>query len=276
MNTSNRAVSLAAISPSLWRGTEESAGWVKPLPRLPVVEDRQAFLSALCRGKSVIHVGFGDAGAREATESEGRWVHDAIARNASRVIGLDVDSDSVEMARAQGWEAYQADCTDPEAIRLLGLPEADLIILGEVIEHVGNPGGLLSAMRVSAGPATQLVVTTPNALRIATVVNVAARQETSHPDHVAIWTMPLLAQLVARNGWRPTHAAMYQVPSIRDESTRRSKGARGLAGRIVRKSADRLVRSATPYWADGLILVAATLPMPSLDTTVQEPVQSAR
>lgn len=247
---------LRSISPALWRGTDESAGWVKRLPRIPVITDRQAFLEAECRGKTVIHVGFGDAGARPETEVEGRWVHEAVLRSARRAIGLDLDSESVERARTEGLEAHQVDCTDPEAVSRLGLPAADLIILGEVIEHVGNPGGLLTAMRVPAGAGTRLIVTTPNAYRIATVINVATRHETFHPDHVATWSMPLLASLVAQSGWRPTHAAMYQVPAVRHEGARRAKGARGVASRLVRGSADGLVHRVTPYWADGLILVA--------------------
>ena len=200
------------------------AGWIKRLPPLPVIEDRQAFLESACRGKTALHVGFGDAGARDATEIEGRWVHEALVKSASRAIGLDLDGQSVERAREDGLEAYQVDCTDASAILRLDLPDVDLIILGEVIEHVGNPGGLLAAMRVAGSTMTRLIVTTPNAHRIVTVINVATRRETSHPDHVAIWTMPLLAQLVARNGWHPTHAAMYQVPMIRDDNVRRAKG----------------------------------------------------
>lgn len=252
---------LLEISPDMWRGTIESAGWVKHLPALPVIVDRQSFLASTCQDKTILHIGFGDAGAKDITQSEGRWVHDAIVKNASRVIGLDIDESSVRQAREEGLEAHRVDCTDSEAMTALGLPHVDLILLGETIEHVGNPGGLLRAIRALSAPSTDLIITTPNAYRITTIINVATRRETTHPDHVAIWSLPLLAQLVERNGWRPTAAAMYQVPALRDSLAKRSPGVRSKAGELVRWAADRLVRTATPYWADGLIIQAAPAPV---------------
>jgi hypothetical protein len=111
-------------------------------------------------------------------------------------------------------------------------------------------------MRGIAGPQTRLLVTTPNAYRLASFLNVLGRQETVHPDHIAVWSMPLLAALVAQNGWEPVEAAMYQVPTIRNASVKRSGGARGAIGAIARRTADHLVSRGTPYLADGLILVA--------------------
>ena len=93
----------------------DQTAMVSRLPRTEIV-DRIAHLTERARGRRVIHVGFADVSFHDdqlATES---WLHQHLAEVADSLVGIDLDADAVEKARAQGYEAYAADCTDVEQL----------------------------------------------------------------------------------------------------------------------------------------------------------------
>ena len=122
-------------------------GMVHRLPKAKIV-DRVEYLTKVAEGKRVVHVGFVDAGFQAMQHASGTWLHAHLAEHATSLVGLDVDEPGVADAKARGYEAYTVDGTSAEAVRALGLGPADVVIAGEVIEHVDDPGLFLDAMRV--------------------------------------------------------------------------------------------------------------------------------
>ncbi len=118
-----------------------------------------------------MHVGFADAGCHELNEQSGAWLHEHLARTAGELIGLDLDEAGVERAHAQGYEAYVVDCRDVEALAALDLAPAEVVVAGEVIEHLDDPGSFLEGLHALVAPGGVLVITTPNAIGL---VNTAA------------------------------------------------------------------------------------------------------
>ena len=236
------------------RNREYSQGdIVHKLPRAALV-DRVDWLVERCRGMRVVHVGFGDAGRREEQDRAGRWLHSRLAESASELVGLDADAASVYRAVSEGYEAYEADCTEPDAVEALGLAPADVVVAGEVIEHVGSPGPFLEGLRPLCRADGRLIVTTPNAGGLVTAAASLARGvEVNHPDHVVMFTWRTLTELLRRHGWRPVEAAVYvPVPRGRGDRSRLEwLGIRAVLG------AERiLARMGRPFTADGLIVVA--------------------
>ena len=223
------------------------------LPKAQVV-DRIPWLIEQCRGKSVIHVGFADAGFSDEQVRADRWLHSHLRDSASSLVGIDSDSTGVGAARDAGYEAHVADCTDSAAVAALGLEPADLVLAGEVIEHVGAPGPFLDGLRELCRPEGQLIITTPNAYGL---VNVAASivrgVEVNHPDHVVMFTWRTLTELMRRHGWEPTESATY-VPAVRDRGSR--SRFESVAVRTVLGTERLLGRLGRPFAADGLIVVA--------------------
>ncbi len=207
---------------------------VSRLPRTEIV-DRIAHLTERARGKRVIHVGFADVSFHDdqlATES---WLHQHLADVADSLVGIDLDERAVEQARAQGYEAYAADCTDAEQLASLRLDPADLVIAGEVIEHVGEPGSLLTALKTVCKPDGRLVVTTPNAYGLLNVVASIGGFELNHPDHVVMFTWRTLTSLMARCGWERRggphlRAPGPQAPGRVPEAPRHGRGSASRAG----------------------------------------------
>lgn len=223
------------------------------LPRTKIV-DRIPWLVEQCRGKRVIHVGFADAGFREEQGRAGSWLHGHLAEVAAELVGLDADEPGVAAAVDAGFDAHVVDCTDAAEVVALGLEPADVVLAGEVIEHLGAPGPFLEAMASLCAPGGTLIVTTPNSYGLVNVVaSITRRVEVNHPDHVVMFTWRTLTQLMARSGWTPEHSVTY-VPSVRDRGERslfESMAVRSVLG--LEKLLGKLGR---PYSADGLIVTA--------------------
>ena len=92
--------------------------------------------------------------------SAGTWLHARLAESASALVGLDVEEEGVRWAADHGFEAYAVDAQSPEAVEALGIEPADVVIAGEVVEHLDAPGPFFRSLRQLARPDGLLVVTT--------------------------------------------------------------------------------------------------------------------
>ena len=231
----------------------DQTSMVHVLPPAPLV-DRVDHLCALARGRRVIHVGFADQGYRSMQERSGAWLHAHLDRAASSLVGLDLSPTDVAAAAADGYEVHAVDCTDPVAVAELGLAPAQVVLAGEVIEHLDAPGGLFEALAPLVAPGGLLVVTTPNGYGWLNVAASLLHREINHPDHVAMFTQRTLTALGHRHGWSHEATAVY-VPSVKGVA------GRGLRARLMALAAratcaaERVAcRLGRPYAADGLIV----------------------
>lgn len=223
------------------------------LPRTSIVE-RIPWLVEQCRGKRVIHVGFADAGFREEQGRAGSWLHGHLADGATELVGVDADEPGVRAASDAGYEAHVADCTDAKAIAALGIEPADVVLAGEIIEHLDAPGPFLEAMSELCRPDGRLIVTTPNAYGLVNVVaSMTRRVEVNHPDHVVMFTWRTLSEMLRRNGWSPDETVTY-VPALRERGERSRVEA--VAVNTVLRAERLLGRLGRPFSADGLIVTA--------------------
>lgn len=231
------------------------------LPRAAVV-DRIAYLSAKVQGRRVIHVGFVDTGCQSMNEAAGAWLHAHLAERATSLVGIDLDEAGVKEAVEAGYEAYAVDCRDREAVAGIGIPPAQVVIAGEVIEHVDDPGSFLRGLHSLVAPGGQLVVTTPNAYGLFNVFGSLALVEVNHPDHVLMFTWRTLTNMAARHGWTPVDTATY-IPSVKEISGRGLRArALAIAGHIAVGIERLLGRLHRPFAADGLIIVFESAEQP--------------
>jgi SAM-dependent methyltransferase len=218
--------------------------------------DRTSALRAATRGKRAIHIGFVDEGRLHERLERGQWLHAQLAEVAQSLVGLDLDDSGVRAARELGYEAYAVDCQDTSAIAGLQLPAADVIIAGELIEHLDKPGLFLEAIKPLLVPGGTLEITTPNAARITNVLGSLANREFVNDDHVCWFSWHTLSVLLKRHGWQITDLAYY-VPPSRPRDRRWSLRARAEvhAANLVRQATTVIAR-ARPAIADGLVVTA--------------------
>lgn len=236
-------------------GEFDQMAMVHRLPSAAIV-DRLPYLAEIASGRNVIHVGFADAGCHAMQTDAGTWLHAHLATTAASLIGLDVDEAGVAAARDAGFVAHLVDCRDAAAVAALALEPADLVVAGEVIEHLDAPGPFLDAVAALVRPGGLLVLTTPNASGLGNAVAALAGYEVNHPDHVALFSCRTLSALLERHGWSVVQIRTY-LPAVKPTSDRSGKARLLRAGvtglRWIESAAGHLGR---PFAADGLILVA--------------------
>jgi SAM-dependent methyltransferase len=221
------------------------AEWRQKLPRQGPF-DREQMLAEFAEGRRVVHVGFVDERRMEDKLERSRWLHERLQKAASSLVGLDVSEEGVRWAREHGFEAHAVDAQSADAVEALGLERAEVVIAGEVIEHLDAPGPFLQAMRKLLEPAGILVLTTPNAYRLLNFLSPATGVELIHPDHTAWHSPHTLRNLLQRNGWQVEGIAYYRnpTPDLDGWKGTFAKGARAALLRVGRLA---------PYWSDGLI-----------------------
>jgi SAM-dependent methyltransferase len=223
---------------------EERVQWRHRLPRRGPVDRFEATVEA-CRGKRVAHIGFVDERRMLAKQAEGVWLHARLADVASSLVGLDNAEDGVAWARERGFEAHTVDVQSSESVRALELEPFEVVVAGEVIEHLDAPGPFLRAMRELAKPDGVLLVTTPNAYRLLNFIAPLTGSELVHEDHTAWHSPRTLRTLIERNGWRVDEIAYYRTPPR--QGTPVSNAVRSMLG---------LLNRLRPFWSDGLIVWA--------------------
>jgi hypothetical protein len=226
-----------------------------PLPSARFV-DRVDYVLEQARGRRTIHVGFVDSRCTEYHQTHDAWLHAMLDDATSSLVGLDIDDEGVEQARRQGYEAYTVDCRDSAAVAALGLEPADVVIAGEIIEHLDDPGDFLDGLAGLVNDRGALVVTTPNAHGLFNAVASIAGFELNHPDHVTMFSWYTLANLLRRHGWEPVETAVY-VPRLKQlDRTSMKTRVLGRGAQAVLGLERLLARSGRPFVADGLILTA--------------------
>jgi SAM-dependent methyltransferase len=159
------------------------------------VNDRTAYLCNLARGKRVLDVGvvehFIDASA------SGQWLHGRLCEVAKQCIGIDVLAEDLSKLRQRGYDVRNIDLT------LSRLEETfDVIVVGEVIEHVDRPGALLANAAAMLEQDGCLVVTTPNPWYANVIIKnlLGGVPFSDSADHVGWYDAGTLYEIGQRNG----------------------------------------------------------------------------
>jgi SAM-dependent methyltransferase len=200
----------------------------------------------LCAGKSVLHLGCTNYPYTEESIRDAMLLHDDLAAVASDLWGLDSDERGIEMLTARG--STQMVRGDLEALEAVDLERSfDIIVAGEMIEHLNNPGLFLNGIRRFMAPDSRLIVTTVNAycgMRFLWygLRGKGGKSEFVHPDHVAYYSYHTLKVLLERHELEMESFWFYDL------------------GREHRKHSPWYVNAVNdvcvtiaPQWADGVI-----------------------
>ena len=183
-----------------------------------------------------------------------------LDRHAPDVVCLQetkVEDDAFPMMdlQAAGYEAYAIDACDAAAVAAAGIAPADVVVAGEVMEHLDDPGSFLDGMHHLVAPGGVLVVTTPNASGLVNSLALLGNFEVNHPDHVVMFTCRTLDSMLERHGWEPFEHRVFLQEVKSAGATTRDKLLSGGA-RAVLAVEKVLAKVGRPYAADGMITVA--------------------
>lgn len=252
------------------------------LPRVPIVTGRQDFVLARCKGKRVLHLGCVDSGLFCERFLSGGLMHQKLAEVTAELWGIDIDAEGISFLQNQGFN----NLVTGDVCNLDKIPEFertcfDVIVASEVIEHVVNPGLFLYAVKNLMIPDhTELVVTVPNAFRIATLIQLLRGVEFVHPDHNYWFSYHTAINLLKKCGFKIEEVYVYSFESTRifPHQVSRFVGKKNtnLAASIMAETPSsniwvrvfgywkslprrlfvRFLYRRTPFWGDGIILVS--------------------
>ena len=211
---------------------------------------RTDFILAECAGKRVLHLGCANYPYTEESIKHNMLLHFQLEKVAAELYGLDFDKEGIEILTAHG--SKNVFWADLEKLDDLELDRTfDIIIAGEMIEHLNNPGLFLSGLKRFMGPGSKLVVTTINAYSAVRFVLYGLRgrrgqTEFVHPDHVAYYSYSTLKLLVERHEMQVETFLFYDI----------GKEHRPHSPWFVNLFNDISVKIA-PQWADGVIAVCS-------------------
>jgi len=191
--------------------------------RMSPVSSREQYLISLAAGKRVLDVGVVDHFPVESSKDSSNWLHKDVAAAASYILGIDILPEAVASLKAHGYNVRIWDSTVGPIDDTF-----DVIIVGEVIEHLGNPQGLFRSASKMLSPNGRLVITSPNPHYLATVRTAWRGQFRDNVDHVTYLFPSGIAELAEREGMVLTKYRGVRLPELNGRFRLLKKVARDL------------------------------------------------
>jgi 2-polyprenyl-3-methyl-5-hydroxy-6-metoxy-1,4-benzoquinol methylase len=208
----------------------------------PLIE-REAWILKRCAGKRVLHLGCTDAPATAEKGDCGILLHQQLARCTASLTGVDINGEGLDILRRKyGFDNLHLH--DVEELETLRLPKPiDVIVAGEVLEHLNNVGRFFEGCKTLLNlNGASLLVTVPNSPSIKRIfAAIIHRSESVHPDHTCYFSPSTLSEAARRHGMRTVEMRMFMW---------RSSSLESKIGVALCKTMIRLLRA--PLLADGV------------------------
>jgi SAM-dependent methyltransferase len=143
------------------------------------------FVERVQPGERVLDVGSG----------KGELAHDLVTRAEASVVGIDHDSSHLAFARSR-FSHERLEFRQGDALEQLPAGQFDVVVLSNVLEHIGPRVDFLQSVVASASPKRLL-------FRV--------------PVYARDWTVPLREEVGLLAFWDPDHEIEYDPESFRAE-----------------------------------------------------------
>jgi len=200
--------------------------------------DRIAFIAHACERCRVLDLGAMDETAWTSKRGRGTWLHEEIGASAIAVDGIDNSA----LVPAEGLRTgpsatiWRGDITDPKALVAALALAPDVVVIGELIEHLENPLEFLKRMAaIERLSGKTLILSTPNATALHNVLIGLAQRESTHRDHLCIFSYKTLATLCTRAGFPEWEIIPYysRFTEMQERHSALPRLAVGVAQRVV-------------------------------------------
>ncbi|MBA7657757.1 Ubiquinone biosynthesis O-methyltransferase [subsurface metagenome] len=173
--------------------------------------DKENIILNLCKDKRVLHLGCVDYPLLYYRIKSGTWLHGKIMQAAKKVIGIDNAKNEVEILK----EKYNIDNIfygDVEKLIEYDFLPFNIVIAGEIIEHLSNPGLFLDTIKRFLLPDGILIITTVNAFCLRRIIRIPLGIESVHPDHKYYFSHSTLSTLLKKHDYTVQERYSYRLP----------------------------------------------------------------
>ncbi len=179
------------------------------------IVQRVEYIKNICRGKKVLHLGCTNYPYTDSSLKNDDLLHLKLREIADQLYGFDFDQRGLDiLAALEIGNLYRADL---EHLENLELDQTfDVIVAGEIIEHLSNPGLFLRGIKRFMNPHTKLLITTINAYGGLRFAQYALRgkggiSEPVHPDHISYYSYSTLNLVIKREDLRVEKFLFYDI-----------------------------------------------------------------
>jgi O-antigen biosynthesis protein len=153
----------------------------------------------------------------------GGHVTRALARRGCRVTGVEIDPVAGSHAAQSAEEVISADLEDLRWADKLEAEQFDVVVAGDVLEHLRDPLPVLRACRPLLRPSGSLVVSLPNVAHVDVVIALLQGRFDYHEwglldeTHLRFFTKKSADELLRRAGYIPIETKGVVVPVFETE-----------------------------------------------------------
>lgn len=168
---------------------------------MTVFRNRFEFIKDYIMGKDVLDLGCLEYSERNASKPE--WLHGMIVQTA-KAVGVDIIG---------GQGIIQADVQDPDFNLCRRF---DVVVAGELIEHLGNQAVFLENVRKHLKPDGKLIISTPNAANMGIFLRRVLKLHggiSQAKGHVLIHDERTLGMILEKHGFQVERIAYWQDES---------------------------------------------------------------
>ena len=161
--------------------------------------DRMSYLEQICKNMKVIHLGCADhLELIDSKRDNNLWLHDKLTAVSRSCIGFDINKKAVDYINKDLGisNVFYEDITEERSNKIID-SKWDIMIIGEILEHVSNPVEFLRKLKnMYEGYIEKFVITIPNALRLENYFFSQEGYELINSDHKYWFTPYTICKIV--------------------------------------------------------------------------------
>lgn len=177
--------------------------------------DRNGYLGKCIENKTLLHVGCSDFPITQQRINEKNLLHQKLEELARSITGIDLSEEGINILIKHGFKnVFRMDAENLELCN-----KFDVIVAGDVMEHLNNPGLFLQGAIPLLNPGGEIIIGVPSALTLNNIKPWFFGWEQVHVDHTFYFSPKTLSALCARFDLLPTKLIFTVQPAGPYEST---------------------------------------------------------
>lgn len=179
-----------------------------------IITYRNSFIVKQCHNKHVLHIGCADWPHTEELFNTGLLLHQELENVCATLAGVDISREGIEILQNRGIKnLFDADVLKIKEIIKSFQWQPEIIVMGEVLEHIDMPGQFLREIVLQMPKGCMLLITVPNAFSFKGLLHILLGHEKVNSDHVCYYSYTTMKQLLSRCNLELVRIFFYRAPS---------------------------------------------------------------